>query len=105
MLRISKNTIQFILVAFWLFALAAPTIVTFIDDDSSVLVNNMNEEEQQEQHQCKKINEVEKFIASDFSFRLYISDQRNISVNDRTTLNNSLHTAKIILPPPEGATI
>ncbi len=105
MLRISRNTIQFILLVFWLVALTAPTAITFLDDESSVLVNNMNEEEQQEQHQCKKINEVEKFIASDFSYRLYISDQRNVSVNDRSTLNNSLHTAKIILPPPEVTSI
>jgi hypothetical protein len=105
MLGISKNIIQFILLLFWLFALTAPTIITLIDDDSSIVVNNINEEEQQEQHQCKKINEVEKFIASDFSYWLYISNQRNTSVNDRTSLNISLHTAKVILPPPEVSTI
>lgn len=105
MLGISKNTIHFILLSFWLFALSAPTIITIIDDDSSIVVNNINEEEQQEQQQCKKNSEKEKFIDGDFSYLLFMSDKKNISFINRVSLNHSTHTAKIILPPPEVSPI
>ncbi|QWX83438.1 hypothetical protein H0I23_13385 [Cellulophaga sp. HaHaR_3_176] len=101
MLGISKNTIHIIVLSFWLFALTAPTIITLIDYDSSIVVNNINEEEQQEQHQCKKNSEKEKIIDCDFSYLLFISDKKNISYINKTSLEFSMHTSKIILPPPE----
>lgn len=98
MIGVSKKLIHILFLSFWLIALTAPTIITIIDD-SSLVVNNINEEEQQEQY--KKNSENVKFITCDFLYLLYISDKKNISYINRTSLNNSMHTSKIILPPPE----
>jgi len=89
------------LLSFWLFVLACPTIITFLDNDIKIVVTNLNEEENQEQQLGKKIKEVAKYIAYDFYTSSYLIAQKNLTYVDCSLLQNSQYAAKIILPPPE----
>ncbi len=97
----SKSRMLFILLGLWLFAIAAPSVITLIDVDKPVVVSNPNEEEQHEQGK-KSVDEL-KIVhngPSDFSL---LSQWQDFISHNPYLLRNSDHRAEIILPPPEDA--
>lgn len=95
----SKSRMLFILLGLWLFAIAAPSVITLIDVDKPVVVSNLNEEEQQEQG--KKSGDEKKVVhddLSDFSLRSKLGNRGNFKFYRVKSLDTSL---EIILPPPE----
>lgn len=84
----------------WLFAIAAPSVITFIDSDNTFLITSLNEEEQQEQG--KKNLEEEKIIGNDLSLILLSFNYKERLAADVYLFGNSIHTQKILLPPPES---
>jgi len=94
----TKSRMLFLLIGLWLFAIAAPSVVTLINPDKPVVVSNLNEEEQNEQGK-KSVDEI-KVVHGLCCFSL-------ISALDNTTnfqfyLAKSLTTSlEVILPPPE----
>jgi len=101
MMRISKTVIQSILLVFWLFALTAQPIITLLNDEAKVVVTNLNEEEHQEQPQSKKNTEAEKFFFNQFVDLLQPANRQSQKIADFYILGISLHTQKILLPPPK----
>ncbi|WP_091865120.1 hypothetical protein [Pricia antarctica] len=95
----SKPRMLFILLGLWLFAIAAPSVITLIDVDKPVVVSNINEEEHQEQG--KKSFDEKKVVNNGLSdFSLLSQWQESILYNPYL-LRNSDHRAEIVLPPPE----
>ncbi|WP_373516903.1 hypothetical protein [Pricia sp.] len=95
----SKSRMLFILLGLWLFAIAAPSVITLIDVDTPVVVSNLNEEEHQEQGK-KSVDEkkVDHNGLSDFSL---LSQWQESILYSPYLLRNSEHRAEIVLPPPE----
>ncbi len=89
----------FILLGLWLFAIAAPSVITLIDVDKPVVVSNLNEEEHQEQGK-KSVDEKKEDNngLSDFSL---LSQWQDSILHNPYLLRNSNHRAEIVLPPPE----
>lgn len=89
----------FMLLGLWLFAIAAPSVITLIDVDKPVVVSNLNEEEQQEQG--KKSLDEKKVVDNGLSnFSLLLFWQDAVSCN-AYLLGTSDFRCEIVLPPPE----
>jgi hypothetical protein len=88
-----------ILLGLWLFAIAAPSVITLMDVDKPVVVSNLNEEEQHEQGKTsvdeKKVVDNGLF---DFSLRSKLGNRNNYAFYLEKSLDTTL---EIILPPPE----
>lgn len=95
----SKSRMLFFLLGLWLFAIAAPSVITLINPDKLVVVTNLNEEEQNEQG--KKSIDEKKVVDSDVCDFSWTSKLGN-TTNFKFYLAKSLDTTlEIILPPPE----
>lgn len=97
---ISINTI-YVLLCFWVFALAGPAIISILDTDAKIVVTNLTENEHQDQQNEKEINNVIAYIDYNFYSSLFLIAKRNLSYILSSLLSNSQYFAKIILPPPE----
>lgn len=95
----SKSRMLFILLGLWLFAIAAPSVITLIDVDKPVVVSNLNEEEQHEQGK-KSVDEKKVVDSNLFDFSL-LSQWRDSVSCDAYLLGASDYRSEIILPPPE----
>jgi len=95
----TRSRMLFTLLSLWLFAIAAPSIITLVDVDNPVVVTNLNEEEQQEQG---KKNIGEKELINDGSANLALRSKKGNRSNFAFYLGKSLETnLEIVLPPPE----
>jgi hypothetical protein len=90
----------YILLFIWVFALAAPTVISILDNDFKIVVKNFSEEEHQ-QHQGEKVKEIEKYVAPNFYALSYRIKQKNLAYINSSFLYNSQYFAKIIIPPPD----
>lgn len=95
----SKSRMLFMLLGLWLFAIAAPSVITLIDVDKPVVVTNLNEEEQQEQGK-KSIDEKKVVDTDSYCFSLLSYWQDAVSCNGYL-MGTSDFRSEIILPPPE----
>ncbi|MBU2948460.1 hypothetical protein [Zobellia uliginosa] len=91
---------RFLLLSFWLFAIAAPSVITLMDVDNPVILTNLNEEEQQEAGKKSPIEE--KFVNYtylDFSL-IPLSEQS--AIGHYYLMGHIDFTLEILLPPPES---
>jgi len=95
----SKSRMLFILLGLWLFAIAAPSVITLIDVDKPVVVSNLNEEENKEQG--KKSVDEKKVVNNGLSDFSLLSQWKESVIYNPYLLRNSDHRAEIVLPPPE----
>ncbi|CAM3443815.1 hypothetical protein ZORO111903_02780 [Zobellia roscoffensis] len=90
---------RFLLLSLWLFAIAAPSVITLLDVDNPVIVTNLNEEEQQEN--LKKSPVEEKFVSTNYyDFSLIALSERSI-LGHYHIMGYIDFTVEILLPPPE----
>ncbi|WP_276168883.1 hypothetical protein [Zobellia alginiliquefaciens] len=90
---------RFLLLSLWLFAIAAPSVITLLDVDNPVIVTNLNEEEQQEAG--KKSPLEEKFVSNNyFDFSLIALLERS-AMGHYYAMGSIDFTLEILLPPPE----
>jgi hypothetical protein len=94
-----KSTLRFLLLAFWLFALTAPSVLTLLDSEKPLSVTNPNEGEQEE-FALKCFDEQKLVNASFFDIFLLSSSEKKQSINDDFFICLD-YTLEIILPPPE----
>lgn len=88
-----------LLLFLWLFALAAPTVIVFMDRDTPVTVSNLNEEEQETQGN-KSLEE--KFVITHIPSVPRGFDQQDRSMLFAYIYGNSVYAENILLPPPKG---
>lgn len=94
----TKSRILILLIGLWLFAIAAPSVVTLINPEKPVVVMNLNEEEQNEQGK-KSIDEI-KVVHGLGGFSLI--SELDHTANFQFYLAKGLTTSlEVILPPPE----
>ena len=94
-----KDLVRIILLFLWLFAIAAPSIITLMGVDKSVVLTNINEEEQQEFG--KKSQAEEKMVKDNtFKFSLEILHQNSI-VDAYRPISYKAYILEILSPPPE----
>ena len=94
-----KNLGHLILLAFWLFAIVAPSVVSLMDADNPIVITNLNEEEQQESG--KKSQAEEKIInRNTINFALIAQSKKSIT-GDYYMISHIDHPSEILLPPPE----
>ncbi|TLP73138.1 hypothetical protein [Maribacter sp. ACAM166] len=94
-----RNTARITLLLLWLFAVAAPSIITLCNVDNPIVVTNLNEEEQQESG--KKSMAEEKFVKEnllDFSLIAIYENSIRRNVHSIDCFNLSL---EVLSPPPE----
>ena len=94
-----KNFARITLLCLWIFAIAAPSIITLLDVENPVVITNLNEEEQQE---FGKKSQAEEKIVKDSTFNFYFKSLHKNSIVDTYNLlsyNNSF--LEILSPPPE----
>lgn len=94
-----QGTFRFILIAFWLFALTAPSVLTLIDPEGSKLVMNLNEEDAEEST-FSPFDEEQ--LATENYFALFHPIQtKKIELTSMGWFIALDHTLEVVLPPPE----
>lgn len=94
-----KRIAQISLLILWLFAIAAPSLITLCDIENPIVVTNLNEEEHQET--SKKSQAEEKFVNEhnwDYSL---IKNIKESEMNDFHLLGTFDYILEIVPPPPE----
>ena len=94
-----KNLVHLTLLAFWLFAIVAPSAVTLMDVDNPIVITNLNEEEQQETG--KKTPSEEKIANSNILNYSLIARYKKTIMGHYYLITHIDHTSEILLPPPE----
>ncbi len=92
----TRSRMLFTLLSLWLFAIAAPSVITLIDVDKPVVVSNLNEEEHHEQGK-KSVDEI-KVVRNNLSDLSLWQDSVS---SDGYLFGTSDFRSEIILPPPE----
>lgn len=94
-----KDFARITLLSLWIFAIAAPSIITLLNAENPVVITNLNEEEQQE---LGKKSQAEEKIVKDSNFNVFFKSIHETSIVDAYNLvgyNNSF--LEILSPPPE----
>lgn len=95
----TRSRMLFTLLSLWLFAIAAPSVITLLDVDKPVVIITLNEEEHQEQG--KKSVDEKKVARNDLSNFSLLSQWQDSVSYDAYLLGFSDFKSEIILPPPE----
>ncbi len=99
LLTAMKIFARFLLLALWLLAITAPSVITLLDVDNPVMITNLNEEEQQEAG--KKSSLEEKFVKDNyFDYSLIALSEQSV-MGDYHVMDYIDFTLEILLPPPE----
>ncbi|MFX0556223.1 hypothetical protein ACOCEA_05470 [Maribacter sp. CXY002] len=84
----------------WLFAIVAPSMVSYLsDEDQTVISFNLNEEEQQEQDQ--KSTAEEKFVKENSLDISFLKFHIKSSIKDLEYIKYYNHTLEVQSPPPK----
>lgn len=95
-----KSAILASLISIWLFAVFAPSIISYINNEESFFISvNLNDEEPQEQ--TKKDDKEEKTFLENWITPIAVSPMERTFLSEQQELNISSHSIEILLPPPE----
>ncbi|MFC4095623.1 hypothetical protein [Euzebyella saccharophila] len=98
-----KSFARFTLLVLWLFAIAAPSVITLCDVDNPIVVTNINEEEQQELG--KKSPSEEKIVNEHFMDYALIFCDNESKFDHYRMLGHFELSLEIISPPPEQSLV
>jgi hypothetical protein len=95
-----KPYLHIFLLSTWLFAIVAPSVVSYLsNDDQTVISFNLNEEEQQEQGQKSSVEE--KFVKEQTNDFSVVKFQLKSPIKDLEFIINYNHTLEVLSPPPK----
>lgn len=95
-----KPYLHFFLLSTWLFAIVAPSMVSYLSSkDQTVITFNLGEEEQQEQGQKSSVEE--KFVRENTNDFSIVRFQIKSPIKDLEYIIYSNHTLEVLSPPPK----
>ncbi len=95
-----KPYLHIFLLSTWLFAIVAPSMVSYLSsDDQTVITFSLNEEEQQEQGQ--KSSAEEKFVSENTNDFSIVKFQIKSPIKDLEYITYYNHTLEVLSPPPK----
>lgn len=94
-----QGTFRFILIAFWLFALTAPSMLTLLDLEGSKLVLNLNEEDAEES--TFSTFDEEQWAIENYFALFHPIQTKKIELTSIGWFIGLDHTLEVVLPPPE----
>ncbi|WP_339836126.1 hypothetical protein [uncultured Maribacter sp.] len=94
-----KHIARITLLLLWLFAIAAPSIITLCDIDNPIVLSNLNEEEQQESG--KKSMGEEKFVKENSLDLSLIAIYKNSFNSSFQIIDCSNLSLEVLSPPPK----
>ena len=95
-----KNIARTTLLILWLFALAAPSVITIFNIDDTIVMTNLNEEEQQES--VKKSISEEKFVKENLLDFSLIAIYKNSIQSNFQIVDKSIISLDVLSPPPKN---
>lgn len=93
-----KPTLVFGLLAFWVFALVTPSVITILEKSGSAATFSLQEEEQKE---TVTVDADQKQLSKTSGFQVYIIPVEDETLESYPNFNLSNPYLKIVLPPPE----